>query len=157
MEGIKKLIILLLISLLNYSCSHSGGEVLLKHTFENNSWERFKPIRFDIDVSHPEDDYSINLFVSFTEDFNSEDFIISYRIASPSGEIRSGEKMLKVKSIYGNFTKQKNVKNPEYNISLVPYITFHKKGSCIVEIENLIPKFESQGIRSLSIELKKRG
>ncbi|MCD6113555.1 MAG: hypothetical protein J7J86_09875 [Bacteroidales bacterium] len=149
----KKFIIFLFCIIL-FSCS-SKPEFEKHISFKNNSWYRFKKLNFEIPVNKLNRDYDLFFTIKYNSDLTVNRLPLHVIIDTPSGEERIMEYKLKLldKNDKPLGEKQNNFWTVE--LKLREDFSFHKKGICKIEIENLNPKIETSGIIEAVLSMKK--
>jgi len=129
---------------------------LLDHTFDNNTWDRFNKLQFEMPGNIKPGNYDIIFTVRLQGSFEYDRFPIFVTLNTSSGEERMNEIELKVKDqdkFYGT------EENGMHLISQKLWEGLHiaDTGVNIITVENLVPKVQTQGVYNVSIEMKEAG
>ena len=113
-------------------------------------WDRFDHKGFEIPIEKVGKMYDITLSVRFNDRF-AYDALPAYLIlTTPSGEERMREITMKVRE--NNKFLGKDEKSPEkINLVIWKSLQLDQTGSCKIDIENMIPKIQTEGIEELGI------
>ncbi|MDP2424199.1 MAG: hypothetical protein U1C46_11160 [Bacteroidales bacterium] len=125
------------------------------HTFESNMWNRFNILSFDIPVGNIKHSYSIFAIIRITNDFQHNSIPVHFIMTSPGGEERIWEKTFAVRNSESEHTgTQKGM----YFETILPIRTNHRfteSGNHHITIEQIIPKYDTQGVGAFGIKLAK--
>lgn len=129
---------------------------MLDHPFENNTWDRFNKLQFEMPGDIKPGNYDIIFTVRLQESFEYDRFPIFVTLNTSSGEERMNEVELKVKDnnrFYGT------TENGLHVISQKLWEGLHiaDTGINIIAVENLVPKVQTFGVNNVSVEMKKTG
>lgn len=140
--------------LLMLSACQPDKEYKLNHTFENNTWDRFNKLQFEMPGDINPGNYDIIFTVRFQEDFQYDRFPIYVTLNTSSGEERMNEIELKVKD---NGKYYGTEENGLHVISLKLWEELHiaDTGINTITIENLIPKVQTTGVNDVSVVMQK--
>lgn len=127
------------------------------HRFEYRSWQRFDILVFEVPVKEAGKSYDVVFFARLTHEFAYKDMGINMIMNTPSGEERIGEYMLKIKSPSGLFLEKFKGDSSESRIVLKRGLYCSKAGVIKLEIENLTPRMQTEGILGAGICLTESG
>jgi gliding motility-associated lipoprotein GldH len=151
----KSALVITLISLMvGYSCSTRGPVFEKSHKFENNTWDRFNQILFDIPMEGTEADYDIYLIMKPTNEFVYNNMPVYVILKTPSGEERMSEVKVQVRE-NGKFIGAEEGKPILIKAPLWKALRISEKGVCKLSIENMVPKIQTMGIREIGIVVEK--
>ncbi|MDD4602415.1 MAG: hypothetical protein PHF97_01250 [Bacteroidales bacterium] len=125
----------------------------LYHTFEKQVWPRFDKVNFEIPIKTDNKSYDIVLFAYFTNDFPYEVLDVNMIMNTPSGEERINSFQMKVKNKAGTFVIPHEKDSYRGDILLKKELFFSKAGILHIELENLIPRMQAEGILGVGIRL----
>jgi gliding motility-associated lipoprotein GldH len=134
----------------------SDNKYVLNHTFDNNTWDRFNKLQFEMPANIKPGNYDILFQVRLQETFEYDRFPIFVTLNTSSGEERTNEIEMKIKDndkFYG--TGENNLHVITQKLWEGLYIA--DTGVNIITVENLIPKMQASGVNSVSLEMKKTG
>lgn len=150
----KNLLIPSLLLVLLLTACHSGKRYELNHTFENNTWDRFNKLQFEMPGNIEPGNYDITLNIRLNESFEYDRFPVFVTLNTPSGEERTNEIELKIKD-NGRFYQ-----TPENGLVTITQklwegIHIADTGVCIITVENLIPKIQAFGVNGVSMVMQR--
>ncbi|MGC8864196.1 MAG: hypothetical protein ACP5O2_00600 [Bacteroidales bacterium] len=134
------------------SCSHTES---YDHKFEGHVWKRFDTLSFTLDGFASTKPKHIVLTFLYQPEFPTSDLPIMATLISPSGEERTIEKRVWLKTLDGR--PKGKYENNRYTLEQVLWyeILFREKGPYRLIIESLHPKYEVSGIISLQVNVGK--
>ncbi len=149
--------ILTVFSLALVSCDKKAEPIKQSHTFENNRWHRFDKLYFDLPVADSIGEYDINVEFVVDESFLYKKNPCHFIMNLPNGEeriktVQMGFKDNNDKLLRGSFDEK--TKLSTVKITLWKQMIFTKKGNVKIEVESLIPKWETFGIHSFSMMIE---
>jgi len=124
--------------------------------FGNNSWNRFNKLEFEIPVEKKNKTYDIFLDLHVTKLFSHRELPINMILNTPSGEERIREYLVKIQNTDGSFLGECKDDSCCVKSALKRGLLVTKEGVLKIEIENLTPRLETDGILSAGIILVKR-
>lgn len=113
---------------------------------KNQTWPRYNKITFHIPVTTENREYDISLYANFTQEYPYENLDFNMVLNTPNGEERIMEYGLK-----------KIVPGEENVVALKKGLHIGKKGILSLEIENLMPVLNLNGISGIGIRLTEAG
>ena len=144
----------ILLSFLATGCSQ--GKTDYYHRFNNQVWQRFNILSFEVPVEKTGVPYDILFFAHHTKEYEYDNLDFNMVMTTPSGEERIREYTFTLKR-YGSFTGKCNGDSCEAVIPVKTDITFSKKGILKIEIENLVPRLEIKGLLGVGIRIVPKG
>jgi gliding motility-associated lipoprotein GldH len=147
-----KKILSLLLTVILFSCQNQSHQSSNKVVFDNQTWQRFSNLEFNIPVQ-PQDTMDFDLILVYdSKDFKLKSFPINVTLYTPNNEIRSRDYVMR---LYNYQTKQylgeKKGDLVTFKLPLRRGTAFPKAGNLKVVIENKNPKIETKGV--VSVEL----
>jgi hypothetical protein len=133
-------------------CRREEG-IELYHQFPDKVWNRFNILKFEIPFEKP-GTYEVGFFARLTHDFPYPALGFNMIMNTPSGEERTNEYEMAVKSPSGDFCIECTKDSCTGYIILKKEINFDKPGILKVEIENLTPRLITEGVLGVGIRLK---
>jgi gliding motility-associated lipoprotein GldH len=143
-------IFLLLLS----SCTLKKKEVIVYHKFENHSWYRYDKLVFNVPIEEINVPYDVFFFARHSIGYEFDNLDFAMIMNTPSGEERINQYNFTIKKKYGGFTGVCNKDSCEAIIAVKRGIFFSQKGTLKIEIENLVPRLEVQGLYGVGIKLR---
>lgn len=142
--------------LLLFAACQPDKKYILDHSLENNTWDRFNKLQFEMPGDIKPGNYDIIFTVRLLESFEYDRFPVFVTLNTSSGEERMNEIELKVKDndrFYGT------EENGLHVISQKLWEGLHiaDTGINIITVENLVPRVQTIGINNVSVEMKKTG
>jgi gliding motility-associated lipoprotein GldH len=150
----KKLNYFLLISLLAFAACKSEPVYQNIHEMKGNTWSRFDNQTFEIPITETDKSYAIFLTMKLTVDFPYDEFPLFATLKTPAGEERTKEINFKLRD-YIKTGDKSVIDSLYYEFPLWKELLISDKGKCTLTIENIIPKIETPGIKSVGILVKK--
>jgi len=137
------------------TCCHRRP-VEFTHQFPGKTWDRFQKLNFEFpvtDIKHP---YDILLKITYDSTYPFRNFYINVILDMPSGEERINEYDHGMVNDDGS-----PVGRPEDDAMTTTFhlwrdLKFSEEGICKLEIEDLIPRPEITGIRSLHLIIMRK-
>jgi gliding motility-associated lipoprotein GldH len=147
----KALSLLILILLVVCGCSDSN-DLLVYYKFKDHTWSRFDPVRFEITLSASEKKYDVLFYVHHTKEFEFDNLDFNMIMNTPSGEERIKEYHIDIRRKDGGFTGKCSNDSCEVFIALKKDMKL-TKGILTLEIENLVPRLQVNGLLGIGIKL----
>jgi len=138
--------------LLGISCT-SNKPIEVYQKFDNQSWHRYRTLKFEIPLNSSKQSYDIILFAHITKVFEFETLDFNMVMNTPSGEERINEYQLKIKSSAGSLLGKCNEDYCIYTSPLKKGISITEAGVLKIELENLTPRIETKGIVGIGVRL----
>jgi gliding motility-associated lipoprotein GldH len=147
----KSLFLILLIPCF-LSCSNSD-EYILKMNFENNKWNKFKTVEFKLFLNKAVE-YQSKIVIEYLPEYEYSDLKLQYEFICPDGESRLNYYTIPVVDSKGNkLGKPKNGHLIAERIISKNEIS-NSEGEYKILIDNFMPKFDTESILSISVEIK---
>ncbi len=124
----------------------------LYHPFPDKTWARFNLLSFEIPVEKASI-YDITLFARFEPGYQYETLDFNMIMNTPAGEERINEYKMEVKGKSGEFSIECNQDSCQGSVLLKKEISFAKPGLLKIEIENLMPRLNAEGVIGVGIRL----
>jgi gliding motility-associated lipoprotein GldH len=141
-----------------FGCTRPGsGEIREYISFENNSWYRFRILSFNLPIEKPGKTYDIHFYAYYTQEFEFENLDFNMIMKTPSGEERIREYQVKIRNRDGSFTNECKSDSCEATVVLKSELSITRSGILRIELENLIPRMEINGLKGVGILLKPVG
>jgi gliding motility-associated lipoprotein GldH len=138
------------------TCCHRRA-VELTHLFPDKTWDRFQKLNFEFPVTSIKYPYDILLKITYDSTYRFRNFYINVVLDMPSGEERINEYDHDIVNKDGSPAGRREDDAMTTTFPLWRDLKFSEEGICKLEIEDLIPRTEITGIRSLHlIILRKR-
>jgi gliding motility-associated lipoprotein GldH len=122
-----------------------------RETFDDGIWYRYKKLHFTLAVNKKDKEYDLELRLIYDSVFEAKKLNLNLVIETPDGEERSREYSIRVRDEDGHLKGVQSNGKYILEVSLNKELRFRKKGVCRIEIENLMPKIETQGIYEVGL------
>jgi gliding motility-associated lipoprotein GldH len=139
-----------------YGCK-KNNEIIRYHKFNNQTWNRFDKIMFDIPVLDIEKRYDVFFFANHTKEYAFDNLEINMIMTTPSGEERIKEYRFLLKDKTGGFTGNCNQDSCTASVTLKKGLRMDKKGMLRIEIETLVPRIQIHSLLGVGIRLVPSG
>jgi gliding motility-associated lipoprotein GldH len=134
------------------SCS-GNEELMTYYKFKDQTWPRFNILHLEIPVDVQRSSYDITLFIRHTSKYEFDALDFNMLMTTPSGEERIQEYHMNIKKKDGGFIGPCDKDSCEVTINLKRQMML-TKGVLKIEIENLVPRLELNGLLSIGIRLR---
>lgn len=143
----KKILFAMLVSvIISVSCNRQE-RLEQFHKFDNGAWERFEFVHFEFPVTDVKQSWDIYLVLRYNDDFAGRLLPLNIEMVTPSEDSRVKDYSLFLRSITNNeITGESRDSFYELKTLTHPKATFTETGICTFEIENLNPKYITQGV-----------
>ena len=122
---------------------------------ENQSWNRFNIIKFEVPVNDIKTAFDITLVIRHLPEFKIKELPVNATFYMPSGEIRSAEHIIKFTDKAGESLSECLGDLCDLSFILREDFIFPETGTVRVEIENKWPRLELPGILEVGLILQK--
>ena len=124
--------------------------------FPSASWQRYDILKFGLPVVENEMSCDIIFELKCKKSFAYDELPLNMVLDTPSGEQRIKEYLMQIRDKNGTLAGTLNGDTCTTRIFLKKNLYCSKKGVLKVEIENLNPRMETEGVFSASLILVKR-
>ncbi|MCX6284018.1 MAG: hypothetical protein NTW31_07280 [Bacteroidetes bacterium] len=124
--------------------------------FPGKSWQRYHILKYEFPISEMGKSYDVIFELRLAKTFAYDELPLNMVLNTPSGEERIREYQLQVKSKNGSFTGTLSGDTCITRLVLKRNLYCSGKGILKVEIENLYPRMETEGIYMASLFLIQR-
>lgn len=149
-------IILSLMLLTLISCG--GNEVVFRETknIDKPGWNRFKELTFTPEIQDISKAYLVKLHLQLTDKYPYDYMQVQFTKSSSDGESYYKIFSIPVKGEDGKFLV--DAKNGIHNVkgTLTNQFFFNKAGKYTITIKQLMPKFNTPGVKSVELIIEKR-
>lgn len=151
----KKLILFSLLCLLVFTACNKKPVFEQYVKMENDSWNRFKSLRFEFQINKPDKFWDIVFVIKHLEEYPFSNLNVDMALISPNGEQRVIPFDILLKNEKGDFLSKKEgaIRNMEF--VMLSKVNLKETGKYVIEIDNVMPVFETTGIRELGLLVKK--
>lgn len=147
----RSIVLLLIPFLFVVGACNKNEKQCLFNSFDKTTWNRFEKQKFEFPIENNSSPYDVMLTLRHNDDFVFDNLYIHVVMEMPGGEERIMEYDFKIRDDDGNFLSNDRNGYHEISFPLHKELHFSERGACRVEIENLIPKMEIQGILELGL------
>jgi gliding motility-associated lipoprotein GldH len=127
--------------------------VELYYDLPEAAWTRFNTLRFELPVTQKNLVADVFLIGDFTEKYEHNVLNINMIMKTPSGEERINEYEMKIRTKEGVFEGEKSEHGQRISIVLKRQLNLADTGRLIIDIENLVPRLRTEGVRGIGIRL----
>jgi gliding motility-associated lipoprotein GldH len=128
-------------------------EIVSYHKFNNQTWNRFEKIRFDIPVLDINSAYDVYFFANHTRNYEFDNLEFNMIMTTPSGEERIKDYWFLLKDKTGGFLGTCTKDSCTASIALKKGMQMEKKGMLRIEIEPLVPRLQINALLGVGIRL----
>ncbi|MGM0566182.1 MAG: hypothetical protein ACQESX_05440 [Bacteroidota bacterium] len=135
-------------------CTVSEKEIFTaKQAFENDTWQRFQILDFDIPFEEENKAYDLYFTVTYSEDFQHDNIPLHAILKTPAGSKRVNEFTIEVRDANGQDIGEKADDAKYYTLKapLWQELTISEPGEASLSLEQIIPKFKTPGIKEAGI------
>lgn len=147
---------LIIILFIVCSCSNTITEFEEFTVFENQSWNKFRILTFDFNISDTDAEYNIWLVVRYNNNFPEEKLHINTELVAANGEQRLREVSFRLFDADKKITGKEKLDYFEIKYPLYQELVFNEKGMQKTEIQNMMGKFELPGIEEIGIVVESK-
>ena len=151
----RKLVIILGILLVTFSSCNKNKIYEKRLEFENYTWNRLKPLFFDISISDIKSEYNIYFTLRHITQYPYDKLKINLTITSPSGDERTTVHNFIVKDADGKFTGEGTGDLWDIKLLVKGNISFNKPGVYKIQIDNLMDYFDVVGLVDFGVIVEK--
>jgi len=125
------------------------------HSFPNQAWDRFETIEIAVLIEDTAPLYDIFFIIDHDATYPFDTLYMHVVLGLPSGETRINEYSFDIKDEAGNFLAELQTDGTgSIKLPLRKGLKISKPGSCIFELEVLIPRVEIPGIHRIGIVME---
>jgi gliding motility-associated lipoprotein GldH len=123
------------------------------HDFDNATWHRFNILSFDLPVNSTVDEYTMEAIVRHTSHLEQDRIPIHFIMTFPSGEERIWQQTIVIRNRDGIYQGVRKEGIYEVVVPVRTRLAFRETGNCNISVEQIIPKYNTQGILSFGLSL----
>lgn len=146
-----------LLILVTTQCTNREKEFFsAEQPFENDIWQRFQVLEFDIPIEEKNKTYDIFFTVKYSDEFQHDNIPLHAILRTPAGSKRVHEFTIEVRDANGKDIGKKTEDSGYYTLKtpLWQELTISDPGKASLSLEQIIPKFKTKGIKQAGIEIK---
>jgi len=128
----------------------------LYHHFPDRNWARFNFLSFELPVEKA-NNYNVSFFANIAPDFPYDILELNMTMTTPSGEERICEYQMPVKNASGSFCIPCSKDSCTGTILLKRELHITRPGILKIELENLTPRLNTNGILGVGIRVEPSG
>jgi len=136
------------------ACSHQKQNEK-SISFSNNTWQRYDILKFEFPLSGSKESYDLLFELRCSKTFAFNELPLNMILYTPSGEERIRECHLQIKETNGSFKGSFKGDTVITRLVLKKELYCSVKGVLKIEIENLNPRMQTEGVFSASTILIK--
>jgi len=123
------------------------------YKFKDQTWPSFDILHLEIPVDKERKSYDVSLFIYHTKEYEFDALDFNMLMTTPSGEERIKEYHMNIKKKDGRYIGPCSKDSCEVTINLKKQLIL-TKGVLKIDIENLVPRLEVNGLLSIGIRLR---
>jgi gliding motility-associated lipoprotein GldH len=154
-QGARYILVFILVLPFIFSGCSREKPVEKYYRFGNTSWSRFNILRFEFPIEQKNSSYDVFFDLHVTKIFSHDELPLNMVLNTPSGEERIKEYQVKVQNKDGSFPGECSGDSCCVKAALKRGLFIPKTGLLRIEIENLTPRLETEGVLSAGIILVK--
>lgn len=121
------------------------------YSFENQSWNKFKLIPFEVQINKTGVSYSFYSIIRYTEAFPGMTLSLNAELVNTGGEQRLRRINIKMKDKNRHLLGEAHNGYHEIRQLLFSDVEFEAAGKCVIEIQNEMSKYETPGLVGLGL------
>lgn len=137
-------------------CAVSDKEIFsAEQTFENDTWQRFQILEFDIPFEEEKKAYNFYFTVTYSDEFQHDNIPLHVILKTSTGSKRVHEFTIKVRDAKGENIGKK-AEDSQYYVLKAPLwqgLTISEPGEAFLSLEQIIPKYKTPGIKQAGIKV----
>ena len=122
-----------------------------KETFEQDTWYRYRKLSFTLQTQPGNHYYDLRFRIKYTDEFDAEKLPINLTLITPDGEDRTRDYQLRLRDVHKQPLGEKGNGCHIFEYQLKRDLKISSEGLLRIEIENLMPKIETKGIREADL------
>jgi len=146
-------IVLVIIILASFSACKKKESIDYMHRFPQQSWYRYNILSFEVPVADPAKTWDVYFFLRHTNAYEFNTFDFNMVMNTPSGEERIREYHADIRKKDGTFPGTCTPDSCDTFVLLKNGISFGKQGILKVEIEELVPRLQLNGVIAAGIRI----
>jgi gliding motility-associated lipoprotein GldH len=123
--------------------------------FDSLIWNRFNTIEMEVPVQADEKGYNFMVILHHNDDYSFDFIRMNITFYMPGGGMRSRDYQFKLQDEPGNWLGEPANGFHQIELPLLNGLKFSEDGICKVRIENKMIKFNTIGVKSLGLVVKK--
>jgi gliding motility-associated lipoprotein GldH len=127
------------------------------HRFPEKIWKRFEILSFEIPVTNVDKPYNLYMYTCFSNKYRYDDLHVNVIINTSAGEERIHEFQMEVRSKTGSLLGEYKNDSCQITMLLKKELKLSKPGILKIDIENLIPRTETEGVLGSGIRIVQSG
>ena len=151
----KKYLIIAVLSLIALTACNKGKIYEKRQQFDNYTWNRFKPLFFEVPIKDREIEYNVYLTLRHITQYPYDDLKINLTIYSPTGEERTTMHTFLVKDKSGKFLGAGAGDLWDLKLLVKGKYYFNEEGKYKFQIDNLMDYYDIVGLADLGILIEK--
>jgi gliding motility-associated lipoprotein GldH len=151
----KKYLLIAIISLFALTSCNKGKIFEKRQQFDNYTWNRFKPLFFEVNVQDIESEYNVYLTLRHITQYPYDDLKINFTLYAPSGEERTTMHSFLIKDNKGGFLGDGAGDLWDVKLLVKSKYYFNEKGNYKFQIDNLMDYVDIVGLVDLGLIVEK--
>jgi len=135
------------------SCQHP--EIISEtKVFDNQIWNRFDIVEFNIDITKPDMTYDVMLNFEHTEKYYTDHLTANITFYMPDGSMRSRDYTFKLKNEKLEWLGKVENKTISHQLPIILGMKFPEEGNYKMRLESKMTKFNLENIKSVGLNIK---
>jgi len=126
-----------------------------RQQFDNYTWNRFKPLFFEVEVKDIQSEYNVYLTLRHITQYPYDDLKINLTVFSPANEQRTTMHTFLIKDTNGKFLGEGAGDLWDLKLLVKGKYYFNKEGTYKFQIDNLMDYFDIVGLMDLGLIVEK--
>lgn len=136
------------------ACSEDKGNQVY-HPLPDRTWYRFNILRFELPVEMSNQPVNLEFYTYHDRNYAFDTLSFNMVLTAPDGAERIRECRIRMKDENGAYTGTFVGDSCEKTLILTRDMVISTDGLLVVELENLIPRVRTEGLRGIGIRLAK--
>ncbi len=151
----KKHLIILVLAVITLSSCNKGKIYEKRQHFENYTWNRFKPLFFEVAVVDTKSEYNVYLTLRHITQYPYDNLKINLTLYAPSGEERTTMHTFLIKDKEGKFLGSGAGDLWDVKLLVKSNYYFNQEGTYKFQIDNLMDYFDIVGLVDMGLIVEK--
>ncbi len=151
----KKYFIIMALSIFALTACNKGKIYEERQEFDNYTWNRFKPLFFEVTVKDIKSEYNVYLTLRHITQYPYDDLRINLTMYAPSGEERTTRHAFLIKNEDGKFLGSGAGDLWDVELLVKGKMIFNEKGIYKLQIDNLMDYYDIVGLVDLGLVIEK--
>ncbi len=151
----KKYLIIIVLSIFALTACNKSKIYEERHKFDNYTWNRFKPLFFEVPVNDIKSEYNVYLTLRHITQYPYDNLKTNLTMYAPSGEERTTRHTFIIKDEDGKFLGAGAGDLWDVELLVKGKMVFNEEGTYKFQIDNLMDYYDIVGLMDLGLVVKK--